>query len=101
MQNSLLAYATPIFFLLIFLEAWWARRRQRDVFEFSDSLTSISCGIFTVTIELFAKALLLGLFIIVEQRFGLFDWSTSSWVTWAVFFPVSYTHLTLPTICSV
>lgn len=86
MQNSLLAYATPIFFLLIFLEAWWARRQHKQVFEFSDSLTSISCGIFTVTIELFAKALLLGLFILVEQRFGLFQWSEASWVTWVVFF---------------
>lgn len=88
MQNLLLAYATPIFFLLIFLEAWWARRRQQSVFEISDSLTSIGCGIFTVTVEVFAKALLLGLYLVVEQRYGLWTWSAQSGVTWLVFFLV-------------
>src|SRR5690606_23356513 len=86
MQNALLAYATPIFFLLIFAEAWWARKQNRDLFEFSDSLTSISCGVFTVTLELFAKTFLLGLFILVEQRFALWHWPVDSWVTWLVFF---------------
>jgi alkylglycerol monooxygenase len=86
MQNSLLAYATPVFFLLIFAEAWWARRRQLQLFDFSDSLTSIGCGIFTVTLELFAKTLLLGIFVLVQQRYGLWQWSVDSWVTWLVFF---------------
>jgi alkylglycerol monooxygenase len=88
MQNALLAYATPVFFLLILAEAWWARRHNRTLFEFTDSLTSISCGIFTVTLELFAKTLLLGLFIVVEQRYGLWQWQVDSWVTWLVFFLV-------------
>ena len=88
MQNALLAYATPVFFLLIFLEAWWARRHRPELFEFTDSLTSISCGIFTVTLELFAKTALLGLFILVQQRYGLWQWSADSWVTWLVFFLV-------------
>ena len=86
MQNTLLAVATPIFFALIFLEAWWSHRRRQQVFEFSDSLTSIGCGIFTVTLELFAKALLIGLFILVERHYGLWQWSPTSWVTWVVFF---------------
>lgn len=86
MQNLLLAYATPVFFLLIFLEVWWARRRDQDVFEFSDSLTSIGCGMFTVTVEFFAKAALLGLYLWVEGRYGIWTWEVDSWITWLVFF---------------
>ena len=88
MQNLLLAYATPFFFLLIFLEAWWARRQQRALYELSDSLTSIGCGMFTVTIEFFAKAALLGVYLLVEQRFGVWHWAPDSWLTWLVFFLV-------------
>ncbi|MCC1495492.1 sterol desaturase family protein [Alcanivorax sp. 1008] len=86
MQNVLLAYATPFFFALILAEAWWARRKGKEFFEFSDSLTSIGCGVFTVTIELFAKTFLLGLFIVVEQRFAVWHWPVDSWLTWLVFF---------------
>jgi len=86
MQNALLAYATPVFFLLIAVEAWRARRRQMAVFEFSDSLTSIGCGVFTVTLELFAKAGLLALYVWVEKRFGLWPFSADSAWTWVLFF---------------
>ena len=85
MQNFLIALATPVFFLLIFLEYWWSRRQGRDVHEFSDSLASIGCGIFTVTLEVFAKAGLLLLFAWVTQH-GLMNWSSQSVVTWVVFF---------------
>lgn len=86
MQNLLLAYATPVFFALILLEAWWARRHDADLFEFSDSLTSIGCGVFTVTVEVFAKALLLGVYVAVEQHYGLWRWAEGHWLTWLVFF---------------
>jgi alkylglycerol monooxygenase len=85
MQNLLIAYATPVFFLLIFLEYGWSRRIDRDVYEFSDSLTSISCGIVTVTLEFFAKAALLLLFAWISAH-SVFEWSELSWVTWLVFF---------------
>ena len=86
MQNALLAYATPVFFLLIAVEAWQARRRGADVFEFSDSLTSIGCGIFTVTLELFAKAGLLAVYVWVEQRYGVWQFAADSVWTWVLFF---------------
>lgn len=85
MHNALIAYASPVFFILMFFEYWWSRREGRIVHEFSDSLTSIGCGIFTVTLELFAKAGLLVLFALVSAH-GLWQWSSGSWVTWVVFF---------------
>ncbi len=85
MQNILIAFATPVFFLLIFLEYGWSRRRALGVHEFSDSLASIGCGIVTVTLEVFAKAALLLLFAWVS-RHGVVEWSSHSLVTWGVFF---------------
>lgn len=67
MHNALIAYATPVFFLM-FLEYWWSRHEGRVVHEFSDSLTSIGCGIFAVTLELFAKASLLVVFALVSAH---------------------------------
>ena len=85
MQNLLIAYATPVFFLLIFLEYLWSRRLGRRVYELSDSLTSIGCGIVTVTLELFAKAGLLLVFAWVSRRSPL-HWSPRDGTTWVVFF---------------
>lgn len=85
MQNILIAYATPVFFLLMFIEYGWSRHLGREVHEFSDSLTSIGCGIATVTVELFAKAGLLLVFAWVS-RHSPWQWSAREWTTWALFF---------------
>lgn len=85
MQNLLIALATPVFFLLIFLEYAWSRRIGRDVYEFSDSLTSIGCGMVTVTLEVFAKAALLLLFAWVSMQSPV-SWDSGSLWTWAAFF---------------
>lgn len=85
MQNVLIAFATPVFLLLIFFEYWWSQRTGKPVHEYSDSLASIGCGLFTVSLEVFAKAALLVLFAVVSSH-GLLQWSGSHWATWVVFF---------------
>lgn len=85
MQNILIAIATPVFILLILLEYVWSRREGKRVHEFSDSLTSMGCGIFTVTVEVFAKAGLLVLFAWIAEH-GMVSWSSKHWMTWVVFF---------------
>ena len=58
-NNALVAAATPVFLLLIALEAWLARRRRIRAHSLADSLTSMACGIWTVTLEVFTKAAML------------------------------------------
>jgi len=58
-NNALVAAATPVFFALIGLEWWLARRRQRPAYQLADSLTSMACGIWTVTLEVFTKSAML------------------------------------------
>ncbi len=58
-NNALVAAATPVFLLLIALEAWLAWRRRVQAYTLADSLTSMACGIWTVTLEVFTKAAML------------------------------------------
>lgn len=55
-NNALVAAATPVFLLLIGAEAWLAHRRRIAAYTLADSLTSMACGIWTVTLEVFTKA---------------------------------------------
>lgn len=85
-HNTLVSWATPVFFLLIALEAWSAHRRRLDAYRLADSLTSLGCGVWTVTVEVFIKGALLVLFATIEYRWGLFDFAVDSAWTWLLFF---------------
>lgn len=85
-HNTLITWATPVFFLLIAVEAWVAHRRRLKVFQLADSLTSLGCGVWTVTLEVFSKGALLLLFAWVERNAGLLAFSAGSLWTWLLFF---------------
>ncbi len=86
MHNQIIAWATPVFLLLIFIEALYSHRHQLQLYRLNDSLASLGCGVFTVTVEVFAKSVLLVLFGWVSTQFGLFEFSSSHWTTWVLFF---------------
>lgn len=85
-HNTLITWATPVFFVLIGIEAWVAHRRRLHAYQLADSLTSLGCGIWTVTLEVFLKGGLLALFAWVEGRYGLVDFAIDSVWTWLLFF---------------
>jgi alkylglycerol monooxygenase len=85
-NNALVAAATPVFFALIAIEIWVARRRRVRAYGLADSLASIGCGVWTVTVEVFTKAAALLLFAFVEQRYALLDFDAGNWMTWVFFF---------------
>ncbi|MFZ5604202.1 MAG: sterol desaturase family protein [Pseudomonadota bacterium] len=86
MHNQIIAWATPVFLLLIFAEWWYSRRHALQLYRLNDSLSSLGCGVFTLLVELFAKSALLVLFAWVSQHAGMFEFSSSSWITWVLFF---------------
>lgn len=85
-HNTLVTWATPVFFLLIGLETWVAHRRRQQYYQLADSLTSLACGVWTVTVEVFTKGALLLLFAWLETNYGLFDFAIDSVWTWVLFF---------------
>lgn len=87
-NNALIAAATPVFFGLIAIELWVARRRGVRTYSLADSLASIGCGVWTVTVEVFTKAALLLLFAFIEKRYAPLHFDAANWMTWVVFFMV-------------
>lgn len=85
-NNALITAATPLFFALIAVEAWMARRQRRDCYHLADSLTSLGCGVWTVTLEVFLKAALLGVYAWVERHAAPVHFDARAWTTWVLFF---------------
>lgn len=81
-NNALVAAATPVFLLLIGAEAWLARRRRVAAYSLADSLTSMACGIWTVTLEVFTKAAWLLAYAWVFQHLAPWQSDPASAWTW-------------------
>jgi sterol desaturase/sphingolipid hydroxylase (fatty acid hydroxylase superfamily) len=85
-NNALIAAATPVFFVLIGLEIWISQRRRLRTYGLADSLTSMACGVWTVTVEVFTKGAMLLLFAFIANRYALLHFDRAAWLTWVLFF---------------
>lgn len=81
-----IALAIPVFFVLIGIELWWARRERRRVMRFNDAVSDLSTGTLQQLMGLFSKAALVGLYALVWSRFGRFEIGTGSAWAWVVCF---------------
>ena len=63
-----IVYATPVFFALIGLELWQAHRRKARAYDFADTLCSIGLGAVSQVTEVFSKALMLGIYVLVYEH---------------------------------
>jgi len=79
-----IAIATPVFFLMIFIEATWARRRGLAAYRLNDAVSSLSLGVLSQITSLFVKALNYGIYVVVFEHVALGRWPTDTWWTWAV-----------------
>jgi alkylglycerol monooxygenase len=87
-NNTLVAAATPVFFVLIGLELWVAQRRRIRTYQLADSLTSLGCGVWTVTLEVFVKGALLALYASLASHYALMRFDAAAPLTWLLFFLV-------------
>ena len=79
-----IAFAVPIFFILIALELWVAHRRGVTVYRFNDSLTSINVGIMSEFTKAMGGVVSVAMYILISDRFGAFVWDTSNPLTWVI-----------------
>lgn len=82
MESSLIVVAIPIFFLLIGVEMWVARRTQQRVYRFQDSINSLSCGVSEQVVDLGMKVLTFGSYVFVYETLRIFELDASSVVVW-------------------
>ncbi len=81
-NNALVAAATPVFILMIAAEAWLAHRLRLQAYTLADSITSMSCGIWTVTLEVFTKSAMLLAYGWVFSHLSLWQSAPDSPWTW-------------------
>ena len=70
---NLIAIAIPIFFALIAIEIWVARRQGLDVYRFNDGITDLSCGITQQVTGVFIKVIPVAVYVFVYDHFRAFE----------------------------
>lgn len=81
-----IALSIPIFFALIGVELLYARWRRERLYRLNDSLSDLSTGILDQVLGVFTKAIIVGAYAAVWERFRVSEWSASSAWTWVLCF---------------
>jgi alkylglycerol monooxygenase len=74
--------AVPLFLALIAVELLAARLQRNDYYRFSDSMSDLSCGVVQQVIAVFLKALILGGYVFVYERFRVATLPGGSPLVW-------------------
>ena len=86
METNYIALAIPFFFLLIGVELVIARFQRRHLYRLSDSVNDLSCGIIQQLVGVFAKVVILGLYIWIYDHYRFFTLEATSIWTWIACF---------------
>jgi len=84
MEPNYVAYAIPVFVVLIGLEVWVSRRQGRQVYRFDDAVTALSCGIGSQVLNAFAKLTLIAGYVWIYEHLRVATLPTDAWWTWAL-----------------
>ena len=84
-MGKAIAIATPVFFLLMAIELVIARRRGlRDAYRLNDAVNSLSLGVISEVVKLFARVLIIGIYAWLFQHVALGTWPTDTWWAWVL-----------------
>jgi sterol desaturase/sphingolipid hydroxylase (fatty acid hydroxylase superfamily) len=81
-----IALSIPVFFLLIGVELAYARWRREDLYRLNDSVADISTGILDQVLGVFTKAITVGAYALVWERWRVSEWDAASIWTWVICF---------------
>jgi sterol desaturase/sphingolipid hydroxylase (fatty acid hydroxylase superfamily) len=81
-QEIIITWATPAFFALIALELLVARWRGRRVYHASDAINSLSLGVISQLVAVFAKLLSIGIYAWCAEHLALFALPAGSLWVW-------------------
>ncbi|WP_295747679.1 sterol desaturase family protein [Undibacterium sp.] len=82
MQEKIIIFASPVFFLLIACEFILAQRRQQHLYRINDAINSLSLGVISQIAGVFLKFVSVGMYAWVYQHSALFDLSEDSVWVW-------------------
>lgn len=81
-----IALAIPVFFALIGVEWVYARWKGERLYRLNDSVSDLSTGILDQVLGVFTKAVTIGVYAWVWERFRVSEWEASSGWTWLLCF---------------
>ena len=79
-----IAFAIPLFFILISIELLVAWRKRRTVYHFADAITDLACGISQQLARVFLTVGLLAVYTFVYERFRLVTFPAGSAWPWVI-----------------
>jgi alkylglycerol monooxygenase len=82
MQEKVITLATPIFFLLIFIELIVGLLRRKSTYRTNDAVNSISLGVLSQISGVFMRVLRIGIYAWLVQHMALFDLPANSVWVW-------------------
>lgn len=77
-----IALSIPVFFLLIGVEIWVERRERRRLYRLNDSINDLACGTIQQVVGVFGKTVMFAGYILVFERFALFEIDPTSVGAW-------------------
>lgn len=83
MQELIITWATPVFFLLIGIELLVAKLRGRRAYASGDAVNSIGLGVISQIVGVFSKLLTLGIYAWCVEHLALFTLPADSLWVWA------------------
>ncbi|HEX7816501.1 sterol desaturase family protein [Dyella sp.] len=92
-QETIITWATPVFFVLIAVELFVARLQGRKAYHASDAINSLSLGVISQVVAVFTKLLTFGIYAWCVQHLALFQLPSRSmwvWVTGLLFYDFCY-----------
>ena len=92
-MGKAIAYATPVFFLLILLELVVARARGLSgAYRLNDAINSLSLGVMSQVVGLFVRVFNIGVYALVFEHVALGQWPEAwwAWLLAIVFYDFCY-----------
>lgn len=82
MYERVILWATPVFFVLIALEAFVAWRRQHAQYRLADAISSIALGQLSTYLGIFARLISFGLYVEIYRHLRLATLDSTSVAVW-------------------
>jgi sterol desaturase/sphingolipid hydroxylase (fatty acid hydroxylase superfamily) len=82
MQEKVITLATPVFFLLIFIELLVGLIRRRNTYRLNDAINSLSLGVLSQVSGVFTRLLRIGIYAWLVQHVALFRLPADSLWVW-------------------
>jgi len=79
-----IVYAVPFFLVLLLLELLFGWVRRQQTFSLSDTLSSLSLGLSGQVMNVFVKAINIGVYVLAYQYLSLFELSAQHWWVWVI-----------------